>query len=69
MRIRIIQTPNEDELDGVRLDLLTPGSVRDVSVSVATWLIAQGYAQAEMRAIDEDIFNNPDHHSGRPRVR
>jgi len=69
VRIRIIQTPTEDELDGVHLDILTPGSVRDVTASLATWLIAQGYAQPEMRAIDEDVFSDPDHDPGRPRVR
>ncbi len=60
MKVRIIKAPVEHELDGVRLDVLTPGSVRDVSVSIAMWLIAQGYAQAEMRHIEEDLFTNTD---------
>jgi len=42
------------------LDVLTPGSVRDVSVAIATWLVAQGYAEPEMRSTDEDVFNPSD---------
>jgi hypothetical protein len=61
LRVRILSTPVEQELDGVRLDVLTPGSVRDVSVPVATWLIAQGYAQTEMRHVDEDPFSHTNH--------
>jgi len=57
----MIATPQEKELDGVSLDMLTPGSVRDVSAALATWLIAQGYAQAEMRHVDEDLFSHPTH--------
>jgi hypothetical protein len=60
VRVRIITTPREKELDGVSLEVLTPGSVRDVSASVATWLIAQGYAHAEMRHVDEDVFSHAD---------
>lgn len=49
MRIRIKATPLEREVDGVKLGVLTPGSVRDVSSILGFWLIAQGYAQSEMR--------------------
>lgn len=49
MRVRIYKTPTERELDGVRLDAFLPGTVRDVSPSIATWLITQGYAELEMR--------------------
>lgn len=59
MRVRIIATPREKELDGVSLDMLTPGSVRDVSAPIATWLIAEGYAQSEMRHVEEDVFSHP----------
>jgi hypothetical protein len=59
VRVRIITTPREKELDGLSLDQLTPGSVRDVSAIIAAWLIAQGYAQAEMRHVEEDVFSHP----------
>ena len=50
MRILIIATPKEKELDGVPLDVFRPGKVCDVSSSIGTWLIANGYAISEMRA-------------------
>ena len=40
----------EQEMDGVQLDHLTPGRVCDVSPSLGSWLIAQGYAELEMRS-------------------
>jgi hypothetical protein len=49
VRIRIIATPKERELDGVRLDVFKPGKVCDVSSSIGAWFIANGYALAEMR--------------------
>lgn len=49
MRIQILVAPREKELDGVRLDVFQPGKVCDVSSSVGAWLIANGYALAEMR--------------------
>ncbi|PYQ86923.1 MAG: hypothetical protein DMG03_06540 [Acidobacteria bacterium] len=49
MKVRIKETPREQELDGVRLDSLRPGSTRDVSLSIGAWLIAEGYAEPEMR--------------------
>jgi hypothetical protein len=36
-------------MDGVNLDRLAPGTVRDVSPSIGSWLIAEGYAEPEMR--------------------
>jgi hypothetical protein len=42
--------PIEDEMDGVQLDRLTPGRVCDVSSSLGSWLLAQRYAELEMRA-------------------
>ena len=50
VRVRISKTPAEGELDGVRLDDMLPGSVREVSSSIGAWLIAQRYADPEMRA-------------------
>jgi hypothetical protein len=49
VRIRIIATPKERELDGVRLDVFKPGKVCDVSSSIGAWFVAKGYALAEMR--------------------
>jgi len=49
VKVRIKQTPREHEVDGVHLDGLARGSVREVSSSVGSWLIAQGYAEPEMR--------------------
>jgi len=50
VKVRISKTPDLPELDGVRLDDMTPGSVREVSSSIGAWLIAERYAEPEMRA-------------------
>ena len=49
MRVRITRKPLEREIDGVGLDRMTPGGVREVSSTMAAWLIAEGYAAPEMR--------------------
>ena len=49
MKVRIKATPREHELDGIRLDRFARGDVRDVSPSIGSWLIAEGYAEPEMR--------------------
>ncbi len=49
MKVRITATPPVRELDGIQLDKLAPGTVRDVSPSIGSWLMAEGYAQLEMR--------------------
>ena len=49
VKVRITETPRELELDGIRLDKFARGEVRDVSPSIGSWLIAQGYAEPEMR--------------------
>jgi hypothetical protein len=49
VRVRITATPVEKEVDGIPLGIFVPGTVRNVSSSLGLWLIAQGYAQAEMR--------------------
>jgi hypothetical protein len=49
VKVRIKQTPRERELDGVRLDNFARGDVREVSPSIGSWLIAEGYAVPEMR--------------------
>lgn len=54
VRVRIKETPQEREIDGVKLDGLTPGTVRDVSPSIGSWLVAEGYAEVEMRHAPRD---------------
>ena len=49
MKVRIKETPHEREVDGVHLDGLTRGTVKEVSPSIGSWLITQGYAEPEMR--------------------
>ena len=49
-------------MDGVNLDRLAPGVVRDVSPSIGSWLVAEGYAEPEMRHAPRDHdqpFNPP----------
>jgi hypothetical protein len=64
VKVRIRKTPNEEELDGVRLDDMKPGSVREVSASIGAWLIAERYAEPEMRvevrAYEEDFLRERD---------
>ena len=55
MKVRITRKPVEREVDGVNLDRLAPGAVRDVSTSLASWLIAEGYAEPEMRHRDRHV--------------
>jgi hypothetical protein len=57
VKVRIKRKPREDELDGVRLDVLEPGMVKEVSASVGSWLIAERYALPEMRRGDDDAFS------------
>ena len=49
MKVRITEKPREQELDGVRLDRLERGAISEVSPSIGSWLITQGYADPEMR--------------------
>ena len=41
-------------MDGVSLDHFRPGTIRDVSAQIGIWLVAQGYAEPEMRHSDDD---------------
>jgi hypothetical protein len=50
VKVRIRKKPREREVDGVNLDRLAPGAVRNVPPSIGTWLIAEGYAEPEMRS-------------------
>jgi len=54
VKVRIKKKPVEREVDGVNLDRLAPGVVRDVSPSLASWLVAEGYAEPEMRNRERD---------------
>jgi len=49
LRVRIKARPKEHELDGVNVDRFEVGTIRDVSMSIGSWLIAEGYAEPEMR--------------------
>jgi hypothetical protein len=49
LKIRIKKTPAERDIDGVSLKGMTPGTVRDVSAVLGSWLITEGYADSEMR--------------------
>jgi hypothetical protein len=53
-------------MDGVKLDRFAPGSVRNVSPSIAAWLIAEGYADPEMRMSHDEPFTS---HPRRPQNR
>jgi hypothetical protein len=50
VKVRISKTPDIAEIDGVRLDDMRPGTVREVSSSVGSWLIAERFAEPEMRS-------------------
>jgi hypothetical protein len=70
VKVRISKTPDIDELDGVRLDDMTPGAVREVSSSIGSWLIAERYAEPEMRnsrrVYEDDFLVGRDTASDRP---
>jgi hypothetical protein len=55
VRVRITRKPLEREIDGVSLDRMIPGCVREFFSTMAAWLIAEGYGVPEMRhdALDE----------------
>ena len=62
VKVRITETPLEPELDGVRLDNFARGDVREVSPSIGSWLIAEGYAVPEMRQAskrEDQDFSGP----------
>ena len=58
MKVRIRKTPREEEIDGIRLDSMQPGMVKEVSASVGAWLVAERYAEPEMRrTVEDDDFS------------
>jgi len=54
LKVRITTEPRERQIDGIQLDNLIPGTVKEVSASLGTWLVAQGYAELEMRNTPAD---------------
>jgi hypothetical protein len=64
VKVRIRKTPVLDELDGVRLDDMEPGTVREVSPSIGAWLVVERCAEPEMRrnvrAHEEDFLIDQD---------
>ncbi len=58
MKVRIKEAPADREVDGINLERFTAGSVRDVAATTAAWLIAEGYAEPEMRDVplEEEQF-------------
>ena len=74
VKVRIKKTPRERDIDGVSLEGLFPGAVRDVSALLGAWLIAEDYAVAEMRrssSSDEEFEGvlRPDRQFSEPRER
>jgi hypothetical protein len=59
MKVRIKAAPREREMDGINLGIMQPGTVREVSAAIGTWLIVEGYAEPEMR-------HPPPEHEGQP---
>jgi hypothetical protein len=60
VKVRIKRKPQEREIDGVSLRGFYPGAVREVSSLLGAWLIAAGYAEAEMRI--SQGFDEPDNY-------
>jgi hypothetical protein len=57
-----LKSPIEREVDGIQLDRLTAGRVCDVSPILGSWLLAEEYAELEMRssAVPEEVdFSAP----------
>ena len=57
MKVRIKETPREPELDGIKLDKYVRGEVREVGPSIGSWLIAEGYAEPEMRQASRSDYD------------
>jgi hypothetical protein len=58
VKVRIRRTPREPEVDGVQLSGFRPGTVRDVSPLLGAWLIAERYAEPEMRRTTADSMED-----------
>jgi len=60
VKVRIKTQPHERDMDGLVLEGFEPGAVRDVSSTLGTWLVVNGYAEPEMRRGDP----RPEYDSG-----
>jgi hypothetical protein len=71
VKVRISKTPDVAEVDGVRVKDMKPGNVREVSSSIGAWLIAEGFAEPEMRrevrAHEDDFLIGRESAPDRPR--
>jgi len=45
MRIRVVQSPTEQCVDGVRLDLYAPGAEYDLGTTLAILFLAEGWGE------------------------
>jgi hypothetical protein len=45
MRIRMLQTPRQTCIDGIRLDRFEPGQEYEVGISLAALFLAEGWAE------------------------
>jgi len=45
LRIRILQTPSPDEIDGIDLSQYTPGQVYEVGNLLGSYLLLEGWAE------------------------
>jgi hypothetical protein len=61
VKVRIKATPPELEMDGIRLDHLEPGTVREVSPTIGAWLMVEGYGVLEMRDLARRGQRSPSH--------
>ena len=59
MKVRIKSVPKEREIDGVNLERFEPGTVSEVSSTIGSWLITEGYAELEMRPVRSDLTGQP----------
>jgi hypothetical protein len=55
-------------MDGIRLDHLDPGAVREVSPAIGSWLMAEGHAVLEMRNLTHNDQRDHSHEKTAPRV-
>ena len=53
-------------MDGVKLDRFTPGRVCDVSPSLGSWFLVEGYADLEMRKLAGDPRESAALHADQP---
>jgi hypothetical protein len=65
VKVRIKATPDEPEMDGMKLNHMVPGSVVEVAPSLGSWLVVQGYAELEMRTTRGVDFNAVKDRGGR----